>query len=437
MRPHRAAQWLLVLGLCLPRPATAQITERLYQEACDDGDVSACVVFGLMSELGQGVSQDFVRARELYRRACEGGEFIGCTNLGLMYEEGVGGEQDLAEARGRYQIACEGYEQLACDLLAGLDQLDPGDGSTRVYLKEGRVADAETTTALSNALVEVPDLDIRQVSDAQGRVSLGRLPAGTYLLRVQRLGYAVLLGELEVPGGSQFLVLMERGGPEDPNAPGRIEGRVTDAGIGEVANAEISVVGQDLVRTLSGERGYFTLVDVEPGLIQLRFTRLGYAPRTATLVLQPGRTSEVTVAMSPEVIALAPIEVTVRSPFLERGGYYARARQGLGRRLSREDLDRIDPFDVSQALETVPGLRLQRSTNLGTPVLAVSSRVNTLGNGQCVMDVYIDGVRMSSPDLNQIPPDWLDAMEVYIGSEAPAQYAGLNPCGVVLLWTRR
>jgi hypothetical protein len=212
---------------------------------------------------------------------------------------------------------------------------------------------------------------------------------------------------------------------------------VTDGGIGEVANAEISVVGQDLVRTLSGERGYFTLVDVEPGLIQLRFTRLGYAPRTATLVLQPGRTSEVTVAMSPEVIALASIEVTVRSPFLERGGYYARARQGLGRRLSREDLDRIDPFDVSQALETVPGLRLQRSTNLGTPVLAVSSRVNTLGNGQCVMDVYIDGVRMSSPDLNQIPPDWLDAMEVYIGSEAPAQYAGLNPCGVVLLWTRR
>lgn len=42
-----------------------------------------------------------------------------------------------------------------------------------------------------------------------------------------------------------------------------------------------------------------------------------------------------------------------------------------------------------------------------------------------------------SQDPNQIPPDLLDAMEVYLGSEAPVQYTGLNPCGVVLLWTRR
>jgi hypothetical protein len=389
-----------------------------------------------MSELGQGVPQDFVRARDLYRRACEGGELVGCTNLGLMYEEGLGGEQDLGEARGRYQIACEGSEQLACDLLASLNEPDAGDASAPRYLKRGRVADAETTTALSGALVEVPALNIRQVSNAQGLVSLGRLPAGTYQLRVERLDYVALVGELQVPGGSQFLLLLQHDEAQNPTAPGRVEGRVSDGGNGAIRDVDIRVIGQDRVRTLSSQRGLFALTDVEPGVVRISFTRLGYAPRVATIVLQPGRTSEVTVEMSPQAIELAAIEVTVHSAFLEQSGYYDRARRGTGRQLSREDLDRIAPFEVSQAIERVPGVRLQRAANLGDPTLAVSPRGSSFTSGPCVMEVYIDGVR-TSPDLNQIPPEWLDAMEVYVGAQAPVQYAGLNPCGVVLLWTRR
>ena len=437
MRPHSVAPWLLTIVLLLPRPAAAQITERLYQEACDDGDLSACVVFGLMSELGQGVPQDAVRARALYRRACEGGELVGCTNLGLMYEEGSGGPSDPGEARGRYQVACEGGEQLACDLLESLLAADADDASEARYFKRGRVADAETTTALAGALVEVPALDIRQVSDAQGLVSLGRLPEGRYLLRAERLGYGGLIGELQVPGGSQFLVLLQRDEPENPDAPGRIEGQVTDGGSGEIGDVDIVVLGQDQVRALSNQRGFFSLTGVEPGVVQLRFTRLGYAPRTATLVVQPGRTSEVTAAMAPQAIELAPIEITVRSEFLQRNGYYDRLRQGIGRQLSRQDLERIDPFQVSEVFQRLPGVRLRESNVLGEPVMALNPRVSTLQNSQCPLDVYIDGVRMSSPDLNQIPPDWLDAMEVYVGSEAPVQYSGLNPCGVVLMWTRR
>ena len=73
----------------------------------------------------------------------------------------------------------------------------------------------------------------------------------------------------------------------------------------------------------------------------------------------------------------------------------------------------------------------------GQPSTAVNPRFRTLGSGPCELEVYIDGARTFSTDLNQIPPDWLDAMEVYLGAEAPVQYSGLNPCGVVLLWTRR
>jgi len=433
----RTALWMLAALLFLPIPGKAQLAERLYQEACDDGDLTACTVFGLMSELGQGVTQDRERARDLYRRACEGGELVGCTNLGLMYEEGAGGEQDVDEARGRYRIACEGDEQLACDLLTALDDANAADDDVRRYFKRGRVADATTTTALSGALVEVPALDIRAVTDAQGLVSLGRLPEGLYQVRAERLGYATLVSELQVPGGSQFMIMLERDEAEDPNAPGRVEGQVTDGGNGLIADVDINVLGQDRGRTLSNQRGYFALTGVEPGVGQIRFTRLGYAPRTATLIVQPGRTSEVTAAMAPEAIELVAIEVTVRSAFLERSGFYDRARRGLGRQLSRLELDRIDPFDISDVVRRLPGVRLQDSQMPGQPSVAINPRVRTPASGPCQLEVYIDGAPTFSTDLNQIPPDWLDAMEVYLGVEAPVQYSGLNPCGVVLLWTRR
>ena len=237
--------------------------------------------------------------------------------------------------------------------------------------------------------------------------------------------------------GSQFLLLLERDEPQNSTASGRIEGRVTDGGNGEVRDVDVSIVGEDGIRTLSNPRGLFAFPDVAPGLVQLRFTRIGYSPRTATLVVQAGRTSEVTAAMAPQAVELAPIEVTVHSAFLERNGYYDRLRQGQGRQLNRLELDRINPFQVSDVFPRLPGVRVQDTHVLGAPVVAFNPRVRTPTNGQCTLGVYIDGVEMSSPDLNQIPADWLDAMEIYLGSEAPIRYAGLNPCGVVLMWTRR
>jgi len=431
----KATLCLLPGLLLLASPAAAQLTERLYQDACDSGDSSACIVFGLMSELGQGVERDFERARTLYRRACEIGELIGCTNLGLMYEEGLGGPQDLEEAAGRYRIACEGVEPLACDLLEAMDQ--PQAGDVERYLKRGRVADAETTTALSNALIEVPELALQQVSDAQGNVTLGRLPVGTYRLLAKRRGYLDLEAELQVPGGTQFLVMMNRVEEPDTAVHGRIVGQVTDGGSQTISDVDISVVGLDGVRAMTNRQGRFALVNIEPGLVQVRFTRIGYAPRTATLVVQPGRTSELTTAMSPEAIELEPIEVTVRSQFLERSGFYERSQQGLGQHLDRRAIDRMNPFTVSDVVRRVPRIRLQDTHILGQPVVAVNPGVRSFTNGDCVLPVFIDGVQSSDPDINQIPPEWLEAMEVYVGSSAPIQYAGLNPCGVVLLWTRR
>jgi TPR repeat protein len=56
---------------------------------------------------GQGVAQDYTKARELFQKAADEGEAIGMTNLGLLYENGQGVAQDYAKARELYEKAAK------------------------------------------------------------------------------------------------------------------------------------------------------------------------------------------------------------------------------------------------------------------------------------------------------------------------------------------
>ena len=341
---NRTSLLVVVLLSLLPRPVASQNTERLHQQACDDGDMVACDVFGLMYSFGAGVTRDLSRAFSLYQRACEGGLLVGCTHLGLMYETGAGVTQDIGRAVGLYQVACEGGELLGCVRLGAVGQAG-GAALTERFVKSGRVGDAETGEPLSETIVEVPELGIRVISDVLGRIELAGLPAGRYALLAEHAGYEVAGGDLEVPGNPEFFVLLSRAALDDPLARGHVSGRVTEDGRDRpLSDVDIALLGQAQVRTLSNRRGWFNLTDLEPGLAEIRFTRLGYAPRTATLIVQPARTVELSATMFTQPIELEPIEVTVRSRFLEQNGFYRRAERGRGRHFTRENLDAIDPY---------------------------------------------------------------------------------------------
>ncbi len=76
----------------------------------------------------------------------------------------------------------------------------------------------------------------------------------------------------------------------------------------------------------------------------------------------------------------------------------------------------------------------------GFDAVAVSGRATSLSLGSCVLPVWVDGVRAFDADLDRFPLEWIGAMEVYHGISTPIQYgggpAGVNSCGVVLIWTR-
>lgn len=435
MKPR--SLFVLVLLSLSPGPAASQDTARLYQEACEGGELAACNVFGLMNEAGEGVPQDLPRAVALFQRACEGGLLIGCTHLGLMYESGTGVPRNLARAVGLYQVACEGGELLGCSSIRGVGQVGV-DALANQFFKTGRVGNAETGEPLSDAIIEVPDLGVQVISGAAGRFALaGLLPPGRYPLSAERAGYERLDGELVVPGNPEFLVLMTPAYLVDPLAQGGVSGRVTEEGRERGLTAvDITVLGQTPVRALSNNRGRFNLRGLQPGLTEIRFTRLGYAPRTATLIVQPGRTVELAATMSTRPIELEPITVVVRSRFLVQSGFYRRAERAFGRQFTRDDLEKIDPFMTSDVLRRVPGIHLQFDALNPDVVVATSRRGTSFSRGRCVLPVYVDDVRQWEFDLNQIPAEWIEAMEVYQGIGTPAQY-NRDGCGAVLIWTQR
>jgi hypothetical protein len=129
--------------------------------------------------------------------------------------------------------------------------------------------------------------------------------------------------------------------------------------------------------------------------------------------------------MSARPIDLDPITVVVRSTALERNGFYMRERVGGGSRLTREDLMEIDPIFLSDIFRRLPGVREENGQVLG----------RRIGVGQqCILRIFLDGIVMDGWDMNSIPTEYLEGMEVYQGLAVPIQYG--PGCGVVLLWTR-
>jgi hypothetical protein len=426
---------LVGLVLILPSSARAQAAERLYQEACDGGNLVACNVFGVMLELGDGVAQNLPRAITLYQRACEGGELIGCTNLGVLYESGLGVPQNLALARGLYRTACEGGEALGCSLR---DRVGRGAiPDTARYFKAGRVGDAGTREVLAETVIDLPDLGLRAVSDWTGAFAFADLPPGLHRLRAERIGYEVLEGQLLVPGNPEFWVLLTPAELENPDAPGGIAGRVTEAPDQGLAAVDVSVVGQEGMRTITNPQGRFVMTGLEPGLAVVRFARFGYAPRTATVIVQPDRTMEVNATMAVQPFELAAIDVTVRSRTLEQNGFYQRLSGGLGTQIAPRQLVAIGATLVSEALTgRVPGVTVQREYSAGGSARLVSRRGAVPGVEECPLAVFLDGMRLDDSDLDLFPMEAIEAIEVYQGIETPPQYA-VTPCGAVLLWSRQ
>ena len=233
-------------------------------------------------------------------------------------------------------------------------------------------------------------------------------------------------------------------------AQSSFRGRVATQGDNSIADAEVSIAGQ-ATQTDSG--GKFAILAVPVGTHLVRIRRIGYAPKVLSATFAANEAKSVTIVLERGPEDLPELNVTVKNVKPVEYGwtsryddYFRRRQVGLGRFLSRPDIERMHAARTPNLLAGIAGIGL-RFYHLGPGGTGVEFR-------RCEkVGVWVDGRLQTAPTilgenasgaleralgelLESIAPSQIELMEVYRGpAEMPAEYLG-DACAAVVIWTR-
>lgn len=302
----------------------------------------------------------------------------------------------------------------------------------------GTIYDSQTFAPVPDANLRFSDTDFAAETDEGGEFTLGGLLAGTYLLVVAAPGYQELRVSLRVERTGSLNIPLEpvmvEGGRARTN---RIIGRIREAETARpVLGAEVTLSG---VRgfQVTGSDGRFEFPSVPQGFTTLSIRRMGREPMTDELEVSGSETLELDIRLVPDPVELDPMVVTVtrRNSYLEDMGFYQRIERGYsGQHVSRESIEERDPRTLADVFQAIPGLRVAYD-GLGQFTVLVTRSIRFSSGDGCVPQLMIDDVPSDIGWLEDIPPHRIAGIEFYGGVNAPLRYN--NPCGVILIWTRR
>jgi len=225
-------------------------------------------------------------------------------------------------------------------------------------------------------------------------------------------------------------------------APVRIRGTVTSAHEDKpLKGADIQLVGTT-TRVQTGENGAFDLAGLDAGKHVVEARLVGFQPVQATVTLAPGQSAQIGFSLAPLATPLP--EITVKAdPEMsgQMAEFYQRRSEGHGYFITRQDLERLHPLRLSDALYEVPGVRVECKDHLCSLNMG-RVQPSLIGKQVCHVQYFVDGVRYGTPDeevnIDEFRPDDIEGIEVYRGQAGvPARYTGRDVrCGVVLLWIR-
>ncbi|MCH7473448.1 MAG: carboxypeptidase-like regulatory domain-containing protein [Gemmatimonadetes bacterium] len=302
-----------------------------------------------------------------------------------------------------------------------------GHGQTDGFTITGTVVDKSTGNPLQYAVVGLPGHKSWSLSDQNGVFTLTGLEGGPDRFVVLRRGYNYADHSVHLTGPMEFRVEMTPEDVSDPAGPGRVVGRVLDQESGQPIEGVTVALAPTAQQAETDSRGRFEITDVSPGALLLQARRVGYQPRVDTIVAFPEVTVDVELTLATAALPLDPITIVARSPFLEARGFYRRAG-GSGWQANRSAIEAVDPRELERMFDRVAVVRVERDRFGGT---VLTSRRGT----RCVFGVFLDGIRAPGFDINTLPPDAVEALEVYQGLNIPPEYS--HSCGVVLIWMRR
>lgn len=222
---------------------------------------------------------------------------------------------------------------------------------------------------------------------------------------------------------------------------------------------------------VSGDSGLFAVQLPKPGTYRLRIARLGYAALTTdTLRVAAGEALSLRIALEQRAVALGAVQVTERTTLPGNGalaGFELRRLRGIGKFITRADIEQHAPLVFLDLIGDVPGVRIVAVSQgrhivkmvRAAPMLRGVSRpvelnevlgedAGIIAENDCPVIFYLDGVRLNNSSdrtldkvevIYRLPVELIEGVEIYRGaSELPAEFGGSDArCGVVVVWTRR
>jgi len=220
---------------------------------------------------------------------------------------------------------------------------------------------------------------------------------------------------------------------------------VQDGSHDAIAFADVTLLmanGQTLKRVRADSTGEFEFV-ASIGSYSFHVVAEGFVPVSTPVIDFDGGETIVRIVLSPDVVLLAPLEITARSrPLITEmmmREFNDRRAKNIGFAITRDQIEARKPRHVSDLLRMVPGVRVMPN-GVGSATIAIPG-AGTRFTDNCQVKVVLDGLRFrwGASTIDDIAVDDLEAIEVFRSlAEVPVEFAGPDAhCGVVAVWTRR
>jgi hypothetical protein len=304
--------------------------------------------------------------------------------------------------------------------------------SARGLAAETRRVPAVATALGTFMICGVPS-DVEVVASGE----LGRRTSGLVELRVPARG--ILRRDFLVGDSTSVRTVAAdtAGGPALLAGSARLTGVVRTPAGEPVSGATVLVLGA-ASRARTATDGSFALTNLPAGTHTLEARAIGYAPKRVAVDLASRATRSASLRLDERATTLSRVLVQGRRADTRNArdldGFLQRRQRGFGSFVSAEDIERRNPFYVSDALRTIPSVRLV-PTRFGRSIPTI--------RGNCTPAIVLDGTPvLGGADVldDLVRPQDIAGIEVYSSpGTVPAQYAqpgGSSGCAI-LLWTKR
>ncbi len=202
---------------------------------------------------------------------------------------------------------------------------------------------------------------------------------------------------------------------------------------------------------VTDEAGHFSLGTAAPGTYRLHGERIGFQTvDSSPFELLPGAMElDVVLELDIKAVLLAPLTIVSARPARFPGHlaeFYDRMREwgphGLGMGIFIQGADVRRAAKLTNVLRTVRGIMVEGTGGTGAQV--VMRGPHTFGQAKrgglgsrCVPAFFVDGVKIDGiENVDQlVPVGDIAAVEVYPGTNAPAQFQRGQLCGAIAVWT--